>query len=625
MRSLQLRRYPGLVLWPMVALAVLLGWAQAQEPPDRSPKIRMQVLEDSRRNGTVNDRRLILARQLIRGQDYQSASALLEELVAADSSNTVAANLLLRCYEQTKQYLKGEALIRSIVQRQPSDIGYRLQLAEILTLQGKDADGEQAYREAVALITRWDENHYRIVLSSMIDHGRNDAALALIDSLRLLRSDSTLFALETGSLLERGKRYADAAVEYYPVLVGDTTNDAVTAEKRPMRLLEFADASGEVERALLRAVEDTSNGRVLGLLASYYIRTGQFDKGFDFSIRQDSIDGRPGQAPMFFIQECRERRQFAQVVRMGEYLLAGDAEGAFVNEATFKYAEALAEIGRLDEAVAVYREAAATFPIERDRAEALCRIGEIFLDRAYQYDSALVYFRTAVTDHPRGFGYLRAQVSIPFCYLRLGDLEQARNGFTDLTRHRLNDDIAEQVQYYLALIDYVSHDYDSAEVSLRKLMSDYPRGFYINDAMRLVMLLADVEGDTASLNRYADALLYRERMLPDSAERCLGEILVAPRAKLADVALYDLAVLALEREDTAAALSHVDRIIDEFPESYFLPFGIKVKADVFTRRAEQVDEARRLYRQLLQDFPNYPFISDVRKRLRQLEPEALIG
>jgi len=611
----------------VVALAVSAVTAPmsvAQQPPPQ-PDIRLEVDGKFQPRETSGDRRLVTARRLIRIEDWQSASALLEELVAVDSSDAVAATLLLRCYDHLKQYLKAEKLTRHLAEHAPTNLAYRLSLAEVLATQGKTEEADRVYGEAIDLIDRFELQRFVLVLSSQIEHGRPGKAMALIDSLRLTEGDSTLFGLQKGSLLERQRQYARAAIEYYPILVEDTTRDAVTAEKRLSDLLQFPDSEEEVERTLQSVVQEKANARVFSLLASFYIRSGRFDDAFEFSIRHDSASGRQGQAPMYFIQECRERKEYAQVVRMGEYILATYERGAFVNEASFRYAEALAEVGRIGDALAAYRRIGASSPGEKDVAEALYRTGWIYLERLHQYDSALAYFDSVVTYHPRGVGLLRSLRGIPSCHLRLGHLDRAKSAFEALTHHRLNEDMQEEVEYYLALLEGFGRNYDTAEVRLRKLMVDHPRGLYVNDALRLVMLFSETQGSRDALDKYIDALLYRERLLADSARLVLSELAASDGQALADMALYELAELAAEAGDTTEALARAEQLITGFPESYYLPFGLKLKADILVGDVDRIDEAGQLYRRLLQDHPNYPFITEVRKQLRQLETDVRIG
>jgi len=91
------------------------------------------------------------------------------------------------------------------------------------------------------------------------------------------------------------------------------------------------------------------------------------------------------------------------------------------------------------------------------------------------------------------------------------------------------------------------------------------------------------------------------------------------------LALIRLSQLELKLADTAAVLTQIDHLEREYPDSYSLPYGLKTKADILLQNEESIEEAKGIYRRLLEEYPNYPFISGVRKLLRELEEETPVG
>jgi len=77
----------------------------------------------------------------------------------------------------------------------------------------------------------------------------------------------------------------------------------------------------------------------------------------------------------------------------------------------------------------------------------------------------------------------------------------------------------------------------------------------------------------------------------------------------------------LAQNDTTAVFSTIDKVESDFPESYYRPFCIKTKADIYLRQ-KQVIAASELYKKLLLEYPNYPFISEVRDILRGLDSNS---
>ena len=92
---------------------------------------------------------------------------------------------------------------------------------------------------------------------------------------------------------------------------------------------------------------------------------------------------------------------------------------------------------------------------------------------------------------------------------------------------------------------------------------------------------------------------------------------------LADIALLEMARIDVQASDTARALAELNRLIEEFPESYYMPFGLKGKADLLVADDGRREEAVAIYRRILEHYPNYPFGSEVREAMRRLEENKI--
>jgi tetratricopeptide (TPR) repeat protein len=606
----------GLLL--VTASDLLAGPSQA---PRRMPE---KVKHPSQFSET--EQRIMAARQQMSRRDYFTAAQLLEVAYESEPKNSVVHNLLRQCYQELKLYTKAEILIKRLIGDYPRFYGYRVDLAEVLIRQGREDEALEAYDQALSLVKANRPSDISLIVKSLIRQNLHDKALKVIDRHRLISGDSLLFAMERGEILENRREYRLAADEYYHLLIADTTTLANSAEKRLSGLLEFVESSGEVESYLLEQVSLHTAPRPLQVLTSYYIKSGSFDKAFEYSLRRDSLSKANGGSLLYFMRECQGRKQYDQVVRMGQYIYGRYDRAPIALESSFRYAEALTYLGEYARAIEVYEHIGDITETVQDKAEALYEIGYIYFDRLMNYPMALTYFDSVMTHFRSGNGAMQARIRIPHCHLRSGDLETAKEQFAKLAAGRLaNTDIREEVDYYLALVDFYGKQYDSSEVRLRKLMVDYPRGYYINDALRLVLLLGEAADTKELLGEYSGALWFLERKMPDSGRVRFESLVSSEDRRLTDVALLALMKLDLNEGDSTAALATVDRLISDFPESYFMPFGMKTKADILAGEEESLDESRRLYRLLLENYTNYPFTSEVRKKLRAIEIDRKIG
>ncbi|MBI5267644.1 MAG: tetratricopeptide repeat protein [candidate division Zixibacteria bacterium] len=563
------------------------------------------------------DAKLTTVRQLIRTRNLDGATALLEVMLEQSPTDPVVINLLRNTYEESRNYAKAELFAQRLVEQNPRDFGWRMYLAEIEAKLGELGAAEKAYREVMPFVTPGDSGRLYGIVNSMMAFGVYQGALDLIDSLRAQSRNPRAFGFQRGMILQQDRRFADATTELFAVMAEDSTPAAGDAERQLLSMMEYTEAAPDVERSLSAMTGEINSARGLRLLMSHAIKVGEYERAFSFAIRQDSAAKLTGLPLVDYVRQCLDRKSYQPAVRGAEYILSHYPSGPFLPEISFRYAEALARLGRHRDALAAYENIATRFPTVIDRGDALFAVGDIYMNDLNDPARAIAYFDTVVQKYPRGISYLKSIRQTPLCYMILGDTASASAKLNDILSRQFTEDIMEEAAYRRALLLLISGQFDSTKAALRKLMVDYPRGMYVNDAMQVVLDLDQVLPDTKLLVPYSVAVRYQIRRLPDSARASLAQI--------ADAALYRMADMDIQRSDTASALADLDRLTGNFAQSFYRPYGLKMTADILSTRPDQIDRARDIYKELLEKYPDCPFVSDARKRLRRLDEAGKIG
>lgn len=603
----------------VVAVALTTSTSHAQKP---TPQQREEVeLMNPFKGMDQTQQKLQTVRSLMRQRDYQNAAALLETLWADNPDDVSVYNLLKSCYNQLKLHEKMLGIVEPRVEAHPDNYAWRIDLAQTLVHLHQHERARREYAKAVALAPT--ERESARALEGMSGAGFDSTALHLIDSLVPGVDNPGPILFQRGRVLEKQKQFGPAAIEYFSLLA-DTTRLGADAEKRLLDLLKFEESSAIVEDHLMGLADTVSNARALRLLSEHYLSSGNPDRGFELAIRRDSLEGGQARALLHYMITCRERKMYEPAARMGRYILDNYDTTPALSQTWFTLGEVLTALGQYDEAQAVYDTAFAGLPRSRDRSEALVRIGRLWLDYRYEPARALTYFDSVVQHYRSGIGYLEALRLRPLSHLRLGDLDRADELFDELNEKQLNELAHEEINYHQGLIHFYRKEYDSAKADFKALMVRYSDGFYINDALKLQMIMDRAQGSDEALYDYSNALLFEQQRMYDSMAVALEKIVAAPSSVLADLALYRLSDLAMNQADTVAALEYVNRMGEKAPESYYYPFGLKLKADVLSQQGdpESMEQARDIYRTLLTEHVNYPFISEVRESLRSLDREA---
>ncbi len=588
------------------------------------PPAGLQLVPQKKKPTSEIDHKMTVARQLIRQRNYEGAAALLETIYEKQPDNPVVINLLRNCYDQIGQYGKSELLIRRLIERTPTSYAYRMYLAEALARQGQHDAAATAYNEAIERIRNKDTVQYLHIIKSMQAHGFDTEAIDIIQQLRTEKADTALFAFEAGVIYEGERKYREAAGEFY-VAMRDTSRVGVNAENKLITLLNFPESSKEVEQTLLELLQHDPQADGARVLSAYYLSVNRTDDALKYALLRDSLEGGNGDYLMQHLRMCQSRKMYKQAMEVARLIINKYGDKPVFSGAFFIYADVLTQLGRYNEAITVYDSIITTFPSTQDKAEAGYQIGNIYLNYLYDYPAALTMFDSVVNSYPRGMGYMNSILAIPHCYLRQDKLDEARKQFARLAGKRLNVDAKEEVDYYLALIDFFENKFDTCKVGLNKLLVDYPRGFYVNDALRLLMIIEQSAEQPGILQQYARARFFLEKRQVDSSIAALQTVAADSGSVLGDVALYMMADMYLKQFDSALALEMVNKLSNMYPDSYYLPYGLKMKADMMLTKPENLEEGKSIYKILLEKYPNYPFISEVRKRLRELELDAHTG
>lgn len=571
-----------------------------------------------------DNNRIQFARDLIRNKNFEGAAALLETIYEKKKDNNSVISMLRTCYNQLGLYTKEEMLVRSILKTSPDNyINYQF-LAEALARQNKTDEALQSYQQAVKLIINEDSTHYLNIVRSMSYHGFEAEALSLIKEIRTKKNNPSVLSLEAGKISESTRDYKTATFEFFSAL-DDTSRGGVEAEGRLLNLLANDEAVAVVEKELLAQAGDSPRAKVARLLSVHYLKTGNPEKSYQFARLQDSLDGKNGLAILSHIRSCFERKLYQEAVVAFEKSPTAYTDEPMYFEALRIYADALVQLRRYSDAIVIYDSVAAKFPRKQDQSEACYKIGRIYLDNLMDYESAIKMFDSVIAFHNSGGGYFKSLISLPHCYLRQGDLDEALNKFNMLSKLRFNEDALEEIDFYRGMIFFYQKNYDSSQVVFNRMLVDFPRGFFLNDALQFIVLMTDAAEAPEYLHDYSQALLFEEQRQPDSAKTVFDKIVKDKNPLLADITLYKLSLMSLEKFDSTSALGYIETMSEQYPDSYYLPFGLKTKAEILLNNPETWIKGKEIYRHLLENYPNYPFISEIRKRLRELEIDTHTG
>jgi len=590
---------------------------QTQKPAEMSTEKKIDSKSESDK--------MTMIHQLIAQGAYISAAAMLETLYEQQPNDRNLINLLFVCYTELKAFSKAEMLIQRQLKNDPNDYLFQFRLLELYIKTGIDST---ITGQIDNMLERFpgDQTIYQNIIQVLIRDGYPQIGIDIIKRGRREFGNNNLFLLQMAMLYETRQSYYDAIMEYAKAIGGDSA-EAAEADKKTAALIRYPLAPPEAIRAFKDILDSLPNDLyALKYLSETYIRQGLYLEAFNAVVKIDSIGKKNGQELLGYIRKCRERKLYEQVLMATEYVERMYPKSNILMNYKIYSAEALGELGKPHEAIDIYRNIADSSLNRRDIFDALLDIGNIYRYKLKDYDSARVYYDSVSYKCPYGSMVYEAGLEKAKLFLTEGNLDQAAASFTALYHDRLQDDQVEYLDYNLAMIEFVKKNFESAEQKFRQMMYKYPRGLYLNDALMNSLIIGESFLEAPEiLSEYADALLYQFRLMPDSMVSEFNAILDKGRSPLAGITNYKLAAYYESAGEDKTALELIDKMKEEDSDDYFFPYCLKIKGDILSHDQARVNEASEIYKLILTDFGDYPFIGEIRKRLQELEGYQAAG
>ena len=557
--------------------------------------------------------------QLLAQGAYISAANMLESMYELRPDERNIVNLLYICYTELKAYSKAEMLLLRQLEKNENDYLFQFQLLEVYQ---KTAVDSSVNKQIDNILSRFpgDKDIYLNIVQVLIRDGYTDKAAELILRAREEFNDKNLYTIHLATLYETRQSYYDAVMEYFRATETDSAT-AVQAERKTAALIRYPLAPEEAARAFVDILDSLPNNLyALKYLSETYIRQGKFSEAFEAVVRIDSVLNKEGRELLGYLRKCRERKLYDQVLMTSEYFERMYPKSQILMNYRSYSAEALRGLGQPYRAIEVYNSIIDSTVNRRDRYTAMYEIGNIYRYDLIDYDSARIIYDSVTADCPYGRIIYMTNLEKANLLLVEGELEKAAKSFAGLVSPLMPEEQLEYLEYTQAMIEFLEKKFESAEVKFRKLLQKYPRGFYLNDALNYSLIIGEsflVVPEV--LSEYSEALLFNYRLMPDSMESRFLSIINQPLSPLTGVSCYQLAEFYALNEKNEKAFEVIDKMEKEFHEEYFYPYCLKIKGDIYSSDETNKDKASEIYRLILTDYGNYPFLGEIRKKLQELE------
>ncbi len=568
-------------------------------------------------------RDLGIARQALLLGDTEEAIRIYEEILTAHPDNAQAFWGLAAAYEGAG--LDRERLIPLLegkLTESPDDYEAIRKLGEAHARLGETERAHEIWRNALQS-RKPDPDRYAEIGAVEMRHAMFDEAVEIYLEGRGLFGRPALYGEELVQAYTYLGEHGRALVECI-LVVGERPGRIQWATNRVELMLEQGASKRNVERTIRDLAEAAAAiPPELAFAGSVFLVLDEPKQALEAFIRADDIGGAEGRELLSFAIILRDDGRPEEAIEA--FRMVVDRHGHTQNAAVaaMEAARILADLDDPEGAVAELKRASDTYVDMHEGAEALLTAAKIELRELGDPGAALATLAglsEGVRQHARGLNHEGALVEVD-AYLMLGRFDDAYARTQSLLEERTKDDVRERAMYKLGYISFLRVDSETALGEFREMVRVNAQGALVNDALRLMLVIADSQnsGNYEPLSLFAAA--HRAKLTGDTGTTAetLEELVEGHPGTPASIeGLMLLAAVAEETADFNEALNVYYRVIEATD-------AVRVNAEARMRRGDILRdelgrefEAMAEYLAILDQLPPNYLSGEARRKIDQL-------
>ncbi len=569
-----------------------------------------------------------LAFQYYQQADYEKAAVLLEKLFN-QTKNDSYFELYFNSLIKIKKYKESEILLKKLIKEYPDKFQYVVALGKVYQENGRTAEANKIYLAAINNLPK-DEIKFRQLASEFYRFEAYEMAVSTFLQGRKILVDDKLFAFDLLSVYRYKKNKTMLIHEYLNVL-STTPKMLIQAQNAFASVFEDNSDYQLLQTALLKKIQKEPQLEVYTeLLIWQFIQQQEYEPALRQLIAQDKRTNGDGLVLYNITNTFLLNKAFITAIKAYEYILTKGSKTEIYIPAKIDLVNAkyeLAITGTYDKQTIQlltnqYQEILKTYGKIPQTLFALKKLAYL---QAYYLDD-LSKAEETLEDGIKIKGI--APLEIAQLKIELGDIYllskqpwEAILVYEQVSKEFEGQVIASEARYRSAKLNFYVGDFGYAK-SQADVLKASTSALIANDALNLSLLISDnllTKNDSLALIIYAEADMLQFMNKPDQALSKLDSIDISfPNNSLTDDILMAKANIYIKKNDLIKGTTALKDLITNHNTSIWIDDAIFMLADVLEKKLNNPEEAKKLYQQLLNEYPGSMFNTEARKRFRNI-------
>ncbi|MDQ7948507.1 MAG: tetratricopeptide repeat protein [Pedobacter sp.] len=574
-----------------------------------------------------------LAYQFFQQGEFDKAATLFEKLFNK-TKNDNYFDFYFTSLVKIKKYKEAEVILRKLVKDYPLKPQYAIALGRVYQENGRIEESTKIYQQAIANLPK-DENRYRDLANNFYRFEAYDMAISTFLQGRKALNDEQLFTYELLSIYRFKKDKPMLIQEYLNALPG-TPQLMSQAQNVLASVFEDNKDYQLLQVALLKKIQkDPQTEIYTDLLAWQYMQQQDYEMALRQLIAQDKRTKGDGANLFNAASTFLANRAYPTAIKAYEYLLTKGTESEVYLQTRVELVNAKYELmisGKYDAASiqALANDYQAILSQYGKNGQGFIALRKLAYLQAY-YLKDLKKAEATLEDGLKVQGV--GQLELAQLKMDLGDIYiltkqpwEAILVYEQVAKQFETQPIGNEAKYRSAKLSFYQGNFEFAKSQADVLKASTTQ-LIANDALNLSLLISDnlqQKTDSLALQQYADAEMLQFMNNQAQALVKLDSIdLLYPNNSLADDILMAKAKIYIKTSELNKAVTVLQTLIATHKESIWIDDALFTLADLYEKRLNNPDEAKKLYQQLMNDFPGSMFNAEARKRFRNIRGDNL--
>lgn len=556
--------------------------------------------------------------QLYNSGKLQEAQEVLEQLYHQDPGNSRVIQLLKNCYSKLGQPERYEKFLTELIQKNPKEFRNYAELAQLQIRQNKISPARATLQKSIDKNPS-DPKSYWEAARVFQNAGLPQEAKEIYLLARRKLAKPHIFALELAEIYEFQNDLASVIKEYFNSVAEDSFK-LEEIEAKLEFLIENNISPDHLEPTLASIVrQNPKNCLANRIYGNLLFKKENYSGALEAYKTVDKFCDTPGKILLYFAKICLEGSLYEWAEKTAELILINpNASKSTLKEAYLVLAKSRILLEKYETAEKAYQKLLDLAEDEQEKAQAYLHLGDLYFDQLNDFPNALQTYQKILTDCPRSNLIAEASVKIADCHLAQGKPDTALTFYQKLSNSNFGFTKAEELNFKLAEVYFYQQNFDSALSYYNRVIADFPRGVYVNDALEKTILINAAGPTSPQLNQYATVLYLSVQRKYPSALQELDKLAGDKNSGLADRAIYHKATIYGKQKNWELALDNLNNLIQSFPQSFYAPLGLKMSGDIYLISLKDEEKAKQAYQKILDEYPKALFLDEIRQRLKAL-------